>query len=76
MLFSECSQLSSLYSKGLITVYIVMGPNCQEPCSMDQAALLLCMLKKDSQLRTIKDARFRNDNTIKDITPLPDQEAT
>ncbi|KXN91596.1 hypothetical protein AN958_12890 [Leucoagaricus sp. SymC.cos] len=45
-----------------------------EPCSTDQAAPLLCVLKKDSQLRTITDARFHNDNTIKDVTPLLDQE--
>ncbi|KXN91841.1 hypothetical protein AN958_11660 [Leucoagaricus sp. SymC.cos] len=45
-----------------------------ELCSMDQAAPLLCILKKDGQLRTITDVRFHNDNTIKDMTPLLDQE--
>ncbi|KXN83440.1 hypothetical protein AN958_01438 [Leucoagaricus sp. SymC.cos] len=45
-----------------------------EPCSMDQAMPLLCVLKKDGQLRTILDVRFHNDNTIKNVTPLLDQE--
>ena len=42
---------------------------------MKQAAPLLCIPKKDGKLRTIVDARQRNDNTVKDVTPLPDQEA-
>jgi len=39
-----------------------------------QAALLLCIPKKDGKLRTVVDARQRNDNTVKDVTPLPNQE--
>ncbi|KAG6892840.1 hypothetical protein C0992_012273, partial [Termitomyces sp. T32_za158] len=39
-----------------------------------QAAPLLCIPKKDGTLRTALDARQRNDNTVKDVTPLPDQE--
>jgi hypothetical protein len=35
---------------------------------------MLCIRKKDSHLRTVVDARQRNENTVKDITPLPDQE--
>jgi hypothetical protein len=34
----------------------------------------MCIPKKDEQLWTVIDARQRNDNTIKDLTPLPDQE--
>jgi len=30
--------------------------------------------KKTGKIRTVVDARQRNDNTIKDVTPLPDQE--
>lgn len=45
-----------------------------EPCSMSQAAPMMCIPKKDGRLRTVVDARQRNDNTIKDVTPLPDQE--
>ncbi len=33
----------------------------------------MCIPKKDGRLRTVIDARQRNDNTVKDVTPLPDQ---
>lgn len=39
-----------------------------------QAALLLCVPKKDGRLHTVVDARKRNDNTHKDVTPFPDQD--
>lgn len=39
-----------------------------------QAAPLMCIPKKDGRLRTVVDCRQRNDNTVKDVTPLPDQE--
>jgi len=39
-----------------------------------QATPLLCIPKKDGKLRTVVDARQQNDNTVKDVTPLPDQE--
>ena len=45
-----------------------------EPKSIAQAAPLLCIPKRDGRLRMAIDARQRNDNTIKDITPLPDQD--
>lgn len=45
-----------------------------EPLSVPQAAPMLCLPKKDGHLRTVVDARQRNDNTVKDVTPLPDQE--
>jgi hypothetical protein len=45
-----------------------------EPKSVSQAELLLCIQKKDTKFRTVIDARQRNDNTIKDVTPLLDQE--
>jgi hypothetical protein len=35
---------------------------------------MLCIRKKDSHLRTVIDARQRNENTVKDVTPLLDQE--
>ena len=34
----------------------------------------MCIPKKDGRLRTVVDARQRNDNTVKDVTPLLDQE--
>ncbi|KAF9440766.1 hypothetical protein P691DRAFT_686537, partial [Macrolepiota fuliginosa MF-IS2] len=45
-----------------------------EPQSVDQAAPLLCIPKKDRQLRTVTNSWQCNDNTIQDVTPLPDQE--
>jgi hypothetical protein len=39
-----------------------------------QAAPLLCIHKKTGLLRTVVDARKRNDNMVKDITPFPDQD--
>jgi hypothetical protein len=35
---------------------------------------MLCLPKKDGGLRTVFDCRQRNDNTIHDVTPFPDQE--
>ena len=35
---------------------------------------MLCVKKKTNKLRTVIDGRQRNDNTIKDVTPLPDQD--
>jgi hypothetical protein len=45
-----------------------------EPKSVSQAALLLCIRKKDTNLHMVIDACQHNDNTIKDMTSLPDQE--
>ncbi len=45
-----------------------------EPRTTAQAAPLMCIPKKDGRLRTVIDARQRNDNTVKDVTPLPDQD--
>jgi hypothetical protein len=51
-----------------------VGAGWWEPRSVKQAAPLLCIPKKDGKLRTVVDAWQRNDNTVKDVTPLPDQE--
>ena len=45
-----------------------------EPRTTSQAAPLMCVLKKDGKLRTVIDARQHNENTVKDVTLLPDQE--
>jgi Reverse transcriptase (RNA-dependent DNA polymerase) len=45
-----------------------------EPKALNQAVPMLCVQKKDSHLRTVIDARQQNENTIKDVMPLPDQE--
>jgi hypothetical protein len=34
----------------------------------------MCIAKKDGGLQMVIDAREQNDNTVKDVTPLPDQE--
>ncbi len=45
-----------------------------ESARTSQAAPMLCVPKKDMKLRTTVDCRKRNENTIKDVTPLPDQD--
>jgi hypothetical protein len=41
----------------------------------EQAAPMLCIPKKNGKLRTVVDCRKRNDNTVRDVTPLPDQDS-
>jgi len=51
------------------------GDGGGEQKTVHQAAPMLCIPKKDGvKLRTALDARKRNDNTYKDVTPFPDQE--
>jgi hypothetical protein len=45
-----------------------------EPIQVDQVAPMLCVHKKTMALHTIVDGRQHNENTIKDVTPLPDQD--
>ena len=45
-----------------------------EPHSVKQVAPLLCIHKKDGKLRTVVNVGQQNDNTVKDVMPLPDQE--
>lgn len=45
-----------------------------EAQSASQAAPLLCIPKPNGTVRTVLDARKRNANTVKDVTPFPDQE--
>ena len=40
----------------------------------EQAAPMLCIPKKNGKLHTIVDYRQRNANTVKDVTPFPDQD--
>ncbi|KAJ3475069.1 hypothetical protein NLI96_g12079 [Meripilus lineatus] len=42
--------------------------------TVSQAAPLLCIPKKSGQLRTVVDCRKRNENTVRDVTPFPDQD--
>ena len=41
---------------------------------MLQVALMLCIPKKTAKLRTVINCRKCNDNTVKDVTPFPDQD--
>ena len=50
-----------------INRYILAGWWEMKP--VPQAAPLLCLPKKDDGLRTVVDARQRNDNAVKDVTP-------
>ena len=45
------------------------------PAATKQATPMLCIPKKNSTLRTVFDLRQQNENTWKDITPFPDQDA-
>ena len=40
----------------------------------EQAAPMMCIPKKNGKIRTVVDLRKRNDNTVRDVTPLPDQD--
>src|ERR1700690_3517539 len=45
-----------------------------QSASVQSAVPMICVYKKDRHLRTIIDSRKCNDNTIKDVTPFPDQD--
>ena len=45
-----------------------------QPTTASRAAPMLCIPKKTGKLRTVIDLRERNDNTVHDITPMPDQD--
>ncbi|KIK12982.1 hypothetical protein PISMIDRAFT_18316 [Pisolithus microcarpus 441] len=45
-----------------------------ERASVSQAAPMLCIPKKNGKIRTVVDCRKRNNNTVKDVTPFPDQD--
>jgi Reverse transcriptase (RNA-dependent DNA polymerase)/RNase H-like domain found in reverse transcriptase len=45
-----------------------------KPRTAPQAALLLCIPKKTGKLRMVVDCCQQNNNTVKDVTPFPDQD--
>ena len=45
------------------------------PAAAKQATPMLCISKKNSTLRTVFDLQQQNENTWKDVTPFPDQDA-
>jgi hypothetical protein len=66
--------LNSLRDEFYAKVNRYVNAGWWEPKSVPQAAPMLCIRKKDSHLQTVVDARQRNKNTVKDVTPLLDQE--
>jgi hypothetical protein len=44
------------------------------PITIDQAAPILCIPKKEGTLRTVIDQWEWNANMVKDVTPMPDQD--
>ena len=44
------------------------------PAVAHQAVPMLCIPKKNGKLRTVFDLREQNNNTVKDVTPFPDQD--
>ncbi|KIK14683.1 hypothetical protein PISMIDRAFT_17126 [Pisolithus microcarpus 441] len=55
-------------------IQLYMKAGWWERASVSQAAPMLCIPKKNGKLRTVVDCRKRNDNTVKDVTPFPDQD--
>ena len=45
-----------------------------EPRAVSQPAPMLCILKKNTKLCTVVNSQQQNENTVKDVTPLPDRE--
>ena len=44
------------------------------PAVAHQVVPMLCIPKKNGKLRTVFDLQVQNDNTVKDVTPFPDQD--
>ncbi|KAJ7429996.1 hypothetical protein B0H11DRAFT_2264476 [Mycena galericulata] len=64
----KCSDALRPQLRDKINRYIAAGWWEMRP--VPQATPLLCIHKKTGKLRTVVDARKRNDNTIKDVTPV------
>ena len=63
-----CAALDPYKTNPEQKLIIMVQAKWWEPCAADQAALLLCILKKDGMLHTALDAHQQNENTVKDIT--------
>jgi hypothetical protein len=70
--YSKCPDSLRPQLMEKIDRYIAAG--WWEEKNVPQASPLLCIPKKDGRLRTVVDCRERNLNTIKDLTPFPDQD--
>ena len=70
--YSKC--LDSLRLQLMEKIDRYMAAGWWEEKNVPQALPLLCIPKKDGRLQTVVDCRERNLNTIKDLTPFPDQD--
>ena len=70
--YSKCPEVLRPQLMEKIEKYTTAG--WWEERNVPQASPLLCVLKKNGKIRTVVDCRERNANTVKDLTPFPDQE--
>ena len=63
-----CSELAQKIERYTTTRWWV-------PAAAKQATPMLCIPKKNGTLRTIFNLQQQNENTWKDVTPFPDQDA-
>ncbi|KDQ63999.1 hypothetical protein JAAARDRAFT_117059 [Jaapia argillacea MUCL 33604] len=69
----QCAEALKPQLRAKINRYLQAG--WWEEATVPQAAPMLTLTKpKSSNIRTVVDCRKRNDNTIKDVTPFPDQD--
>lgn len=67
----KCPESLRLLLSEKIECYETAGWWIRRPVS--QASPMLCIPKQPSGIRTVIDLRQRNENTVKDVTPFPDQ---
>src|SRR5258706_480262 len=70
--YSKC--LDSLCPQLMDKIEHYIAAGWWEEKNVPQASPLLCIPKKDGRLRTVVDCQERNLNTVKDLTPFPDQD--
>jgi hypothetical protein len=70
--YSKCPD--SLRPQLMVKIERYTAAGWWEEKNVLHASPLLCIPKKDGRLRTVVDCRERNLNTIKDLTPFPDQD--
>src|SRR5258706_4946877 len=70
--YSKC--LDSLHPQLMDKIERYIAAGWWEEKNVPQASPLLCIPKKDGCLRTVVDCRERNLNTVKNLTPFPDQD--
>lgn len=71
---TTCHVVLMLKPQLLDKIRIYMNAQCWIEANVLQAAPMLCIPKKNGKLHTIIDLRQQNENLLKNITPLPDQD--